>query len=712
MSVTLDDIERRSASLPFWRRPRRLRRQIARTLVLTALAAIALFGALNYLAADQLLRTGTQEQLASVAQARVRSIELGTDRLLSRVSTASADLAVAQAMQDFETAFVALRNDTLPPAEAATLDDFYERNVVQPINEADLAEITLSDVVPSSAGGQFVQYHYTVADAPTGDDTSYADAVADHEEFLIELSTTIAGGDVLLISSDTGEIVYSVDKRIDLGASLVDGPYANSSLAELVVEDLPQVRAGDALLSDFRIYIPTGGRPVLFAASAIRSGNEIVGILAVEIPLTALDRITTADGNWDALGLGDGESYVVTSDRVLQSTSRAWLDDPESYLDQVEDPEQRRLIEVFGSPVGVQTVDTEPVTQGFEGQPFEGPSTNYLGRQVYSSSASIDVPGVEWVVVTDVPLGDARRSVNEYLVRMAIVAAIMLPVTALAGVWIARRLTKPIRPAVDAARSVADGERHLDVPSGRNDEFGDLARRLALMASTLERQEMALAEEYERKRQMLLAVLPPHLVEPGGDVSGTGDRADLSTVVAVAVDTERSEFDTQEDLAEMLGSAARLAERLAHEHGVERIRVAADRYLFLAGVSAGHDHESHHDGADAALAFVTALTAGVQELREANPLAIAMHTGVSTGPVATGVLELGSLTFGAWGEPVRRALAISALSAPDEILVDATTVEAATRDWTFLPADVIDLADEPMAVSTLVPSPEPIATPG
>jgi class 3 adenylate cyclase len=708
VSVALDDIERRSASLPFWRRPRRLRRQIARTLVLTALAAIALFGALNYLAADRLLRTGTQEQLASVAQARARSIELGTDRLLGRVSTAAADLGVAQAMQDFETAFTAVGNDPVQPAQAAALDDFYERSVVQPINDADLAEITLADVVPPSVAGQFVQYHYTLADAATGDDTSYADAVAEHEDFLIELSNTIAGGDVLLISSDTGEIVYSVDKRIDLGTSLVDGPYANSALAELVVDDLPQVRAGDALLSDFRIYVPTGGRPVLFAASAIRSGNEIVGALAVEIPLAALDRITTADGNWDALGLGDGESYVVASDRVLQSTSRAWLDDPETYLDQVEDPEQRRLIEVLESPVGVQTVDTEPVTQGFEGQRFEGPSTSYLGRQVYSSSASIDVPGVEWVVVTDVPLGDARRPVNDYLLRMAIVAAIMLPVTAVAGLWIARRLTKPIRPAVDAARAVADGERHLDVPSGRNDEFGDLARRLARMASALERQEQALADEYEHKRQMLLAVLPPHLVESGGNVAGTGDRADLATVVAVAVDTERSEFDAHEDLAEMLGGAARLAERLAHEHAIERIRVAADRFLFLAG--AGHDD----DGADVALSFVTALAAGLQELREANPRALAMHTGVSTGPVATGVLERGSLTFGAWGEPVRRALAISALSAPDEILVDATTVEAATQDWTFRSADdVVDLADEPMTVSTLVlgHGAEPIAAP-
>jgi class 3 adenylate cyclase len=691
------DIERPRVSLPFWRRPRRLGPQIARTLVLTALAAVALFGALNYYAADRLLRDGTQEQLVSVAQARARSIELGTDRLLGRVSTASDDLGVARAVQDFDVAFRAAGTGTLEPPEAAALDDFYERNVLQPISDAELADLTLADVVPPTPAGRFVQYHYRVADTPAGDDTAYSDAMAEHDRFLTGLSNTIAGGDLLLISRATGEIVYSVNRRIDLGTSLVDGPHADSSLAELFRQDLRRVRAGEALLSDFRIYIPNGGRPVLFAASAIRSGNEIVGALAVEIPVTALDRITTADGNWAELGLGDGESYVVASDGVLQSTSRAWIEDPDGYLADIQDPEERRLVEVFGSPVGVLNVDTEPVTQAFEGQAFEGVSTNFLGRRTYSSSTSIDIPGVEWVVVTDVPLGDARRPLNDYLVRMAIVAAIVLPLTAIVGLRIAKRLMKPIRPALDAAEAVAGGERQLNLSLHRNDEFGDLARRLVRMASTLEQQEHALADEYERTRTMLLAVLPPALVDADGIVSGAGDRVDLATVVAVAIDTDRSDLDGHDELADSLTGAVQLAERLAAEHSIDRIRVAADRYLFLAG--AGHDD----DGADDALGFASALTAELQQFCDMSPVAFTVHIGVSTGPVATGVLVRGSLTFGAWGEPVRRALAISSLSASDEILVDSTTVAAAAPTWTLRPADVVDLADMPMSVSTLVP---------
>ena len=126
--------------------------------------------------------------------------------------------------------------------------------------------------------------------------------------------------------------------------------------------------------------------------------------------------------------------------------------------------------------------------------------------------------------MTEVPLTVARRPLIDYLIRMGIVAAVLLPLAALVGFLLARRLTRPIPVAVTAARAVADGERHLDLPPRGNDEFGDLQRRLTRMAATLERQEQALHEEFESKRQLLLSVLPPHLVREDGEVAGTGDQ--------------------------------------------------------------------------------------------------------------------------------------------------------------------------------------------
>ncbi len=706
------DMARRSSSQPFWRRPRRLRRQITATLMTVALVAIVLFGALNYYAADRLLLDGTTTQLESEAAMRAQSTELGAARLVERVQATSSEPGVVAALDDFATAFDGLSGQTLTPDESAALEAAYEERVVAPINELDVTTITLADVLPRTDAGRWIQYRYTLpADArsdgaptePTPAAAAYDAAISTHDATLTALADTF-GGDLLLIDADSN-IVYSAEKRIDIGTNLVDGPHAGSDLAELVTEELGRVRAGDALLTDFSVYVPGGARPVLFAAAVIRDGNEIVGTLAVEVPVTRIDAITSGGAASGAAGLDEVDSYIVSDTLVLQSTPQSWVADPQAYLDGIADPEVERLVEILGSPVGIEVIDTEPVRDALDGTPFAGRSTNAAGASTYSSSTSIDVPGASWAVVTEIPLSVARDPLYRFLLRMAVVTVVLLPLAALAGFLLARRLTRPIPVVVEAASAVADGERRLDLPDLGRNEFGDLGRRLTRMAATLERQEQALEDEYERKRQLLLTVLPPHLVDDDGAVSGTGERVDEATVIAVTIDTDSSELDAQLDLADALATATASAERLATDRGIERIRVAADRSLFVTGT--GNDDT----GADAALGFATALITELWAFADEAGITLAPRVGISTGQVATGILARGNLTFAAWGEPVRRALAINALSKPDEILVDQSTLDAATDRWNSAPADdVVDLDQQPIAVRSLTVQRSPDVT--
>ncbi|NOX29422.1 MAG: hypothetical protein GXP35_05145 [Actinobacteria bacterium] len=144
-------------------RPRRLRRQIAGTMMITALIAVALFGALNYFAANQLLRSGTHDQLASVAQGRARTIETGTERLLGDVAAIAADLGVSRALEDFIEAFDELENDPLDDSQLAELEEFYENEVVSAINEVGLGPVTVGELMPATNAGRYVQYYYTLA---------------------------------------------------------------------------------------------------------------------------------------------------------------------------------------------------------------------------------------------------------------------------------------------------------------------------------------------------------------------------------------------------------------------------------------------------------------------------------------------------------------------------------------------------------------------
>ena len=693
----LAEIAARSASLPFWQRPRRLRRQITATLVVTALIAVALFGAINYVAADRLLLQGTTGLLDSQGAARARSAELAANRLLSRVSSTGSDRGIASALADFTAGFDELADAELTPAQETELGAVYEERVVQPINELGVVEATLGDVLPQSTAARWLQYHYTLPAVTGQPDTArppnaYDAAIQEYDEFLTALSTTFGDGDLLLIDR-TGQITYSANKRIDLGTSLVAGPYADSVLARLVNDDLERVRVGDAVLSNFEVYVPGGARPVLFSATTIRDGNQVVGTLAIEVPVTAIDNITSSTSA--TTGLDDVESYIVAASRRLQSTPESWVEDPQGYLDGIDDADTRDLVEALGSPVGIQEIDTAPVQAALDGNQFNGTADNAAGQRSYSSSTSIDVPGVTWVMVTEVPIEAARDPLTTYLLRMAVVAALVLLLAAAVGFLLARRLTRPIPVYVAAAQAVADGERQLDLPPLGRDEFGDLGRRLALMAQALERQEQALADEFESRRNLLLTVLPPQLVRDDGVVTGTGNVVDTATVIGVAFDLDRGEVD-DDDFTDALATATALAEQLAAEHHVDRIRVAADRSLFVAGSG------EQDDGADRALEFASILVTRLRSHAHDAGISLVIHIGISTGHVATGVLARGSLTFAAWGEPVRRALAISALSLRDEILVDLSTFESASGTWdSEATADVVGLDDQPIPVRSL-----------
>ena len=693
--------EDRWQDLPWWRRPQRISRQVAGALLVTALLAVATFGGLNYVAARELLVDGAQSQLTAVGAARAEAIDAGASRLAAEVSSVATDLAVADALDALTAAFAALADEELDDDERAQLDEWYTSRVVGPLNAAGLGPYTVDDVLPHTAAGQWLQYHYTVrpegAPPPVdpGDGTPYTEVNAAVTPYVQALSEAEAGGDVLLIDG-SGTIVYSLDKRNDVGTSLVSGPFSGSALARAVTDSLPRVRLGTAVLTGYAVS--GTGRAALYGVSAVTSGSEVLGAIAIEVPVSALNAIVSSDGAWDDLGLGDGDVFIVGADGRLQSEPRAWVDDPEQYLADLadgdeDDQAEARLIELVGSPVGVQVIDTEPVQVAADGDQFNGSTRNAAGELTYAAAQPLDVSGQQWVVVTEVPRDAVLSPLTAYLRDIAVVLAVVLPVVAALGLLLARRITRPIRPTVAAAEAIAAGDRHPDLDTSRRDEFGDLARRLTFVADTLVEQEQRLDDEYERTRRLLLAVLPADLVQDDGTVQGTGEATGVATVVAVTLVPSEPDADPGE-MAESLARAAALAESLGADVGLQRVRMAADRYLLVAGAG------QQDDGADDALEFADRLRGN---LHEATETPLDLHIGLSSGAVATGVLDSGALTFGAWGDPVRRALALASLADLDAVLVDASTVERCSPGrWRLEPAhDVVDLDGRPMDLSTL-----------
>jgi hypothetical protein len=196
--------------------------------------------------------------------------------------------------------------------------------------------------------------------------------------------------DVLMIDVD-GDVVYTAFKGIDLGTNLLSGPYRLSNLADAYRDAMSRNIVGDVVLADFKPYSPSLGNPAGWAVTPIESGGEVIGALAIELPIDRINEVMTVGGAWELNGLGrTGETYLVGSDQTMRSTSRALLDDPAAYAKAAVaaglSPAAAALSVANGNTLLQQTVAGDPVVKAFAGEDgtmiaqrvFSRPSTCFI----------------------------------------------------------------------------------------------------------------------------------------------------------------------------------------------------------------------------------------------------------------------------------------------------------------------------------------------
>lgn len=691
------------------RRPS-LRRRLELTLVGVALVSVLLLSGLNYLFARLLVTDSVEEQLNALRDTRVQAIEDGAERVQASVSTIALTPSVISAVEEFSSAFADI-DEVIPPAQSAQLAAAYDA-ALDPLR-AEGVEIDTEAVLPQSAAGQYVQYEYLVENPEdfdqrdllddAGDGSGYSDVHAAFHPLLRSLAANAGMSDLLLVDADSLDVVYSVQKHGDIGTNVVDGPWADGSLGE-VVDQLADVAVGDTVISDSTFYVPARGESVIFLASAVRSGSDIVGAVVAELPVSTLTELVTGGADWELLGLGDtGEIYVVGADATLRTDTRTWLEDPElfleGYVDQGGDEDGADQIRRLGSAALLQPVDNEAVQVALAGDEFLGTVTNYHGVRTFAASAPVSVGDQNWVLVVEQSRSEAMAGLRSLLRGTLFVMAILLPVTALLGWWLARTLTRPFDTLVQSSARIARGEPATGLEDLGNNEIGDVGRQLEAVARTLEAEKATIAAEEQRIIDVLGAVMPPRLVDRvrrgERDIS---DMVDTATVIAIAVrgmpEATGSAQDTVLEIAEQLDSE--LGE-LMHRYGVERVRRSSTGGLLVAGL--GSPDPRIPDAARFAAEMLPVVVATGAEFGHS----LTLHIGLAAGDVASGVLGRSQLTFSVWGEPVTSAFTLASLAAAGEVLVDANVVDGLDSAWTIDRRDELPGLDDDVSAFAIRP---------
>ena len=261
--------------------------------------------------------------------------------------------------------------------------------------------------------------------------------------------------DVFLVDSESSKVVYSVFKELDYATDLVNGPYANSGLAESFKLANQLTSKDKYVLVDYAQYLPSYDSPASFIASPIYDGNKKVGVLIFQMPLDAISGIMNT-----RTGMGEtGEAYLVGADGLLRSNT---YKNPEEYS-------------VEASFKHGQKISSESISQGLK-EAGVLQTNNYENIEVLSSYGPVEFGALNWALVVDVEVGELFAALNTLKLQIAGLTIFVLIVVMAISLKFSSKLVKPLVVMKETMVNIVetgDFSRRVEVKS--NDEIGQSA---------------------------------------------------------------------------------------------------------------------------------------------------------------------------------------------------------------------------------------------
>ncbi|TNF37877.1 MAG: hybrid sensor histidine kinase/response regulator [Deltaproteobacteria bacterium] len=274
--------------------------------------------------------------------------------------------------------------------------------------------------------------------------------------------------DLFLIDPEDGFTLFTVVKEEDFGVRIRG---TDSGLADAFAK---AADARQTAVSDTRPYGPSGDAPAQFVAAPVVVNGELLGVVAVQISIDAIDRIMGASS-----GIGaTGDAYVVGEDLRLRS-------------DTSHDPRGHSVVASFRGSVADNGVDTTATRAALAGQVGVRSLTSFDGRTVLGAYAPVEFGGVRWAIVTEVDeaeisalIGDALDT--EISVTIGISLLLLLLLTSGVSMVSSRGIARVVSALGTRIDEVLGGREHqrLDADELAVD-FRDVAEKTNELAAAL-----------------------------------------------------------------------------------------------------------------------------------------------------------------------------------------------------------------------------------
>jgi PAS domain S-box-containing protein len=296
------------------------------------------------------------------------------------------------------------------------------------------------------------------------------------QDFYAQYKENYDYADLFLIDPD-GYIFYSVRRELDYQTNILNGPYQDSNLADLVRAVLYKTQAIE--VSDFESYAPSGGEPAAFFAAPLLGPDGVEMVVATQVSLEQINAIMQ-----ERAGLGEtGEAYLVGPDKLFRSDSRL-------------------LMEQQGLPGTVLNqewpVDTQASRSALDDVSDVQIINDYRGKRVLSSWSPVVLEppdaahqeGLKWALIAEMDESEALEPVQElrdFITSLTLGLVVIVALLAIGlSAWFSGNLVRPILGLTRSATAIAGGDLDAELEAAaRADEVGVLTNAFGAMVGRL-----------------------------------------------------------------------------------------------------------------------------------------------------------------------------------------------------------------------------------
>lgn len=718
MTATLDrDLQTAAPTPQAGRRTpqRRLGVSIQSKLLLMLLAvsllASTVVGVIGFVNGRNSLRQAAFDQLTTIREVRSAAIEREFAGLQLGVRLDSRNASAVQGATAFINGFDKLQTETITPRQTAALDAYYRDQFVPALEQRSGLDFAPEAFVPATPAGRYVQAYYTIGrpyddyDAglalqDAGDGSDWTKANLAYGDYFTGLVTELGYEDVLVVDRE-GNVAYAAYKSVDLGVNLQEEPYSSSALTAAFRQVMRSGSLDQVVTTDFERYLPSLNVPTAWVISPVGSPTNIVGAMAIQIPITQINDVMTGNEAWQAQGLGEtGEVYLAGPDKTMRSVSRLLVQRPEQYARTVIEngtaPAVAERIVQVGGTVQLQPVDHLAVREATAGRTGEAVAADYTDAESLVAYAPLQIDGLNWVIVAHIDAAEAFQPVTAFTRNVVISLLAIILAVSLLSLLLAQVFTRPINRLVEAVRRLAGGDLSVQVPQHSRDEIGALGSAFNDMAASL-RVKQDLIDAQAAENQKLLHTLMPASVARRyreGEESIAERHEDVTVLFAELVGfDEYAPTLTGDQEINQLNALMREFDQAAEKAGVEKVRSLRGGYLASSGLIV-----PRVDNARRAMDMVREMSAVLDRFNVAHGTSIALRAGVDTGTVTSGLVARTNLAYDLWGDAVNLAYRVRSVTGQPGVYVSQAVRDKLPDTAQFTEAGTVDLKGKTQTV--------------